>query len=196
MKNRKHFYVSNKNVLTWLMVLCMVCSAVTRIYFGGAERANLWSQIVLPITAAVLFALICLISGKERFYKTAIPVWMICIYYCFVFAGHDFISYQKMIVALYCLLMIFIGIMYTIVTSGKIPATWLLIPLLVLPVFAHWYLTRSTTAVAADGLMIAGVLCVILSLHIHADGAYHPTWGDRRDGRRVRTLAPMAQITS
>ncbi|MBR5528939.1 MAG: DMT family transporter [Oscillospiraceae bacterium] len=197
MKNKTHFFVSRKNVLTWLMVVCMVCSAVTRILFnGGAEGANLWSQIVLPIAAAVLFALICLISGKERFYKSAIPVWMISIYYCFVFSAHDFGNYQKMIVVLYCLLMAFIAIIYTLTTSGRYPATWVLVPLLALPVAAQWYLGRNWTPILPDALMVLGVLCVILSLHVHADGTYHPTWGDRNDGRRVRTLAPMAQITS
>ena len=196
MKNRQHFYVSNKNVLTWLMVLCMACSAVARVIHVGAEGPNLWSQIILPIAAAVLFALTCLISGKERFYKTAIPVWMICIYYCFVFAGIQFSAYQKMIVALYWIAMLFIAVVYTSISSGKHTATWLLFPLLALPVLARWYLCKDLTMIAADALMTVGILFVILSLRIHTDGAYHPTWGDRKDGRRVRTLAPMAQITS
>ena len=77
MKNRTNYFVSNKNVLTWLMALCMLGSAVTRIVFVGMKgidsTAQVWSQIVLPIAAGVLFALIVLLSGKEQFYKTAIP---------------------------------------------------------------------------------------------------------------------------
>ena len=66
----------------------MVCSAVTRVFFVGLKGTDaLWSQIVLPIAAVLLYALIALLNGKEHFYKTAIPVWMICIYYYFVFAG-------------------------------------------------------------------------------------------------------------
>ena len=71
MKNRTNYFVSNKNVLTWLMALCMVCSAVTRIVFVGMKGTDstlqMWSQIVLPIAAALLFALIVLINGKEQF---------------------------------------------------------------------------------------------------------------------------------
>ena len=71
MKNRTSYYVSKKNWLTWMMVLCMVCSAVTRIVFVGMKgtdaAGNVWSQIVLPIAAALLFAAIILISGKEMF---------------------------------------------------------------------------------------------------------------------------------
>ena len=118
MKNRKHYYVSNKNVLTWLMVLCMVCSAVTRIVLSvgvkGTDGApEMWSQIVLPVTAAVLFALITLISGKEHFYKTSYAVWLICLYYCFVFARFDFGHFHAMVVALFCALMLFIALAYT-----------------------------------------------------------------------------------
>ena len=76
MDKRTNFYVSNKNVLTWLTALCMVGSAVTRIIFSDMKGIGTWSQIVLPVAAALLYALIILLNGKERFYKTAIPVWM------------------------------------------------------------------------------------------------------------------------
>ena len=83
MERRIHFYVSRKNVLTWLMALCMVCSVVARIVFPGVKGSGdslyVWSQIVLPIAASVLYMLITLLNGKEQFYKTAIPVWMMAI---------------------------------------------------------------------------------------------------------------------
>ena len=94
MKNATRYFVSTKNVLTWLMALCMICSAVTRIVFAGlkgsGDSLEVWCQIVLPIAAALLYALIVLVSGRELFYKTAIPVWMICLYYFFVFSGFHF----------------------------------------------------------------------------------------------------------
>ena len=84
MEKRVHFYVSRKNPATWLMALCMVCSAVARIAFPGVKGSGdslyVWSQIVLPIAASVLYMLIALLNGKEQFYKTAIPVWMMAIY--------------------------------------------------------------------------------------------------------------------
>ena len=80
MERKPHFYVSYKNILTWLMALCMVCSAVARILDVGGKGPDLWSQIVLPVAACLLYATIALLFGKENFYKTAIPVWMICIY--------------------------------------------------------------------------------------------------------------------
>jgi len=206
MKNRTSFFVSRKNLLTWMMVLCMVCSAVTRIVFIGMKGAgaavNVWSQIVLPIAAALLYALITLTDGKEHFYKTAIPVWMICIYYYFVFAGFSFGGFQTMIVALYAIAMLFIGILYTQVSGGKTKHVWTLLPAVLFPLAAQLYLQRSVllssdyTVLLPDMLMIAGIVFTLFALRIHTDGEYHPTWGDRPDGRRVRTLAPMAQITA
>ena len=85
MEKRIHLYVSRKNALTWLMALCLVGSAVTRIAFAGlkgsGETLEVWSQIILPVAATLLYVLIVLINGKEMFYKTAIPVWMLGIYY-------------------------------------------------------------------------------------------------------------------
>ena len=206
MKNRTSFFVSRKNLLAWMMVLCMVCSAVTRIVFIGMKGAgaavNVWSQIVLPIAAALLYALITLTDGKEHFYKTAIPVWMICVYYYFVFAGFSFGGFQTMIVALYAIAMLFIGILYTQVSSGKTKHVWTLLPAVLFPLAAQLYLQRSVllssdyTVLLPDMLMIAGIVFTLFALRIHTDGEYHPTWGDRPDGRRVRTLAPMAQITA
>ena len=85
MKNRTHLYVSRKNALTWLMALCLVGSAVTRIVFAGlkgsGDTVSVWSQIVLPVAATLLYVLITLFNGKEMFYKTAIPGWLMGIYY-------------------------------------------------------------------------------------------------------------------
>ena len=206
MKNRTNYFVSSKNALTWLMALCMVCSAVTRIVFVGMKgidsTAMMWSQIVLPIAAGLLFALIVLTSGKEQFYKTAIPVWMICLYYYFVFSSFNFGSFRTMIVALYGIALLFIGVLYTQITSGKLAASILLIPLLGFPLAAQLYLQRTVllsrdyTFLLPDILLIGGCILTTFAIRVHTDGAYHPTWGDRSDGRKIRTLAPMAQITA
>ena len=80
MKQRNHFYVERKGVLTWLMALGMVCSAVARLVVPGVKGSGdalyTWSQIVLPIAAALLYAAIVMLRGHEQLYKTAIPVWM------------------------------------------------------------------------------------------------------------------------
>ncbi len=205
MKNKTRFYVSRKNVLTWLMAICMVCSVVTRFVFSGVKGAGVWGQIVLPVAASLLFVLICLLDGRERFYKTAIPVWMIGLYYYFVFAGVDFGGNDGLITALFAIALLFVVIIYTQITSGKERYFWLLLPLLAFPCAAQLYFGRDVLMAGRydeamylipDVLMTLGLLLTVFAVDVHADGAYHPTWGDRKDGRKIRTLDPMAQITA
>ena len=202
MERNTRFYVSIKNAFTWLMAACMVCSAVARVLVVGGKGTDVWSQIVLPIAAAVLYALITLLSGKEQFYKTAIPVWMYGIYYGLVFWNMDFEKFDVMIGVLYIIVMFFICVMYTQITSGKRTMVWLLVPLHLLPLAALAYVNRAQLLsgdylwLLPDGLMTLGLIFVNFAIRLHTDGSYHPTWGDRIDGRKIRTLAPMAQITA
>ena len=205
MEKRVHLYVSRKNVLTWLMVLCMVGSAVTRIVFAGVKGTGdslyVWSQIILPIAAALLYVAIVLTNGKEMFYKTAIPVWMMAAYSgLWVSANVD----SKLTTWMFWVCLVFFCVIYTEISSGKFRYFWLL-PLLILsPAAAILYyhkdavtaLDRETLLrVLPDLLVLLGALLQSFAVRVHADGKYHPTWGDRSDGRKIRTLAPMAQIT-
>ena len=207
MDKRTHLYVSRKNVLTWLMALCMFASAVARIAFPGVKGSGdtlyVWSQIVLPIIATALYALIALVDGDELFYKTAIPVWMMVIY------SGIWISENvegRMMVWLFWIALVFFGWLYTDITAGKKPkAIWLLVPVVLSPAVFILYFCREALragnwqalmSFADDLLMLLGVLILVFAIRVHTDGKYHPTWGDRVDGRRLRTLDPMAQITA
>ena len=201
MENKTRFYVSLKNGMTWLTVLCMVCSAVARVLFVDTKGVDLWSQIVLPIAAVVLYVLICLFSGKERFYKTAIPVWLMCAYYAFLFINnYNFEKFEGLINALFLIALLFVAVLYTQISCGKIPATSLIIPLALLPFAAIAYLDRDMLYVgnyrpfAADGLMALGLFFSVFAIKIHPYNEYHPTWGDRPDGRRLRTVDPMMAL--
>ena len=211
MEKRIHLYVSRKNVLTWLMALCLVGSAVTRIAFAGLKGSGssleVWSQIVLPVAATLLYVLIALVNGKEMFYKTAIPVWMMGIYYAIL--PHRILGGNTFVLAMYCTCILFYCLVYTAITSGRIRWPWLLIPMylaaLAAVVYAHRheYLYSSSLSLLdclpyflPDYLLFTGCLLLTGAIRVHSDGAYHPTWGDRSDGRKIRTLAPMAQITA
>ena len=200
-------YVSRKNVLTWLMAVCMVCSAVTRIAVfglkGSEESLYVWSQIVLPVAAPLLFMLIALLNGKEMFYKTALPVWMMVIH-AGLWINRNITG--RMMIWLFWIALIFFGYLYTEITSGRRPRSpWMLIPVVVSPLGFLLYFYREPLKSGAvqdllpaipDALMLLGVLILVFAIRLHPMGEYHPTWGDRIDGRRIRTLAPMAQITS
>lgn len=204
MEKKTHFYVSPKNGLTWLAALCMVCSAVTRVLFVGVKGADMWSQILLPIAAVLLYGLICLLNGKEQFYKTAIPVWMLCAYYAAFFFGHDFEKYDLLIGSLFAVALLFVAVLYTQISSGKVAATSLIIPIVAFPVVAQLYLNRAAVMdtdwtalrpLIPDMLSALGLIVTVFAIRIHPSDTYHPSWGDRTDGRRIRTEPPMNQVS-
>ena len=220
MEKRIHLYVSRKNVLTWLMVLCMVGSAVARIAIpcvkGTWDQLEVWSQILLPVAATLLYVAIVLLRGDEMFYKTAVSVWMLGLYYAVM--PHAILGNSPFVVGMFYTCILFYCALYTVIASGRLRFPWLL-PLMLLgpiaaTVYAHnqhmqpeliagilnpaspSYTYGPLLKVLPDYLLFIGMFLVSLGLRVSADGKYHPTWGDRIDGRKIRTLAPMAQITA
>ena len=208
MEKRNHLYVNRKNGLTWLMAVCMVGSAVARIALSGVkgtgEPQNVWSQILLPVAATLLYALIVLLDVKERFYKTAIPIWMLGLYFGISVTHYPFQSIQWIVVGLYWVAILFFCVLYTQITSGVVRHIWLLPLMFALPLGAMAYLHREVLTdgrpetdlvMLPDALAFFGCLLQCLALRVHPVDEYHPTWGDRTDGRRVRSLPPMAQVS-
>ena len=194
-------------MLTWLMALCLVGSAVTRIVFAGLKGSGgtqfVWGQIVLPVAATLLYVLIALLDGKERLYKTAIPVWMIALYFALAVLEFNFQN-RVIVVALYWIALLFFAVLYTEITAGWGGRAWLLLPLFGTPLAALLYLHRNdmltsnwarSATLIPDILMLSGLLLFVFAIRIHPVGQYHPTWGDRTDGRRLRSLPPMAQVS-
>ena len=196
------------------MALCLVGSAVTRIAFAGLKGSgsdfSVWSQIVLPVAATLLFVLITLVNGKEMFYKTAIPVWLLGLYYAL--EPHAVLGDSPFVMGMFYTCIIFYCALYTAITSGKIRYPWLLVPLVLVALgavgYSHQYLYAQLRVISwsdapaayqfvlADYLLFGGILLLTLAIRVSPAGEYHPTWGDRSDGRKIRTLAPMAQITA
>ena len=204
MKTTKHLYVIRQNALTWLMVLCMAASAVARIAFSGlkgsGEAFYLWSQIILPIAATTLFALIALLNGDKLFYKTAIPVWMMAAYSGLWISGN---VHSRMMVWLYWVALFCFAFLYTDITAGHHGILFLL-PVVCMPMVILLYFYRASLLAGdllgmkdclADFLALAGVIVITLAIRIHPAGVYYPTWGDRPDGRRVRSLPAMSQVS-
>ena len=204
MKNRVHYYVSRKNALTWLMALCLVCSAVARIALaclkGSGDTQYVWSQIILPVAATLLYVAIALINGEELFYKTAIPVWMYAIYSgLWISANVE----GRLMVWLFWIALIFFATLYTDITSGH-RSIFLLILVLLTPLVVILYYHRDAllaarwaeiASVVPDLLVLLGCILLVFAIRMHPVGEYHPTWGDRTDGRRIRTQPPMAQVS-
>jgi len=203
MKKRVHLYVSRKNVATWLMVLCMLASVAARIWITSQmENVNLWLQQVLPCAATVLFVLIAVLAGKEMFYKTAIPIWIWGICYA-ILACQSLVGNAMMMVVL-CVFTLFLCISYTAITCGSIRWPWLLLPLygVVVGLMINAQMSQQLQNLPQDPifyvlpeyLIMAGLVLLLFAQKVHNDGKYHPTWGDRAEGRKLRSIQGLDLI--
>ena len=84
MKKRVAYYVSRKNPLIWLAALVMLASAALRIANvcgKGADARTMWLLVVLPVAGCLFYVLNILCDGKERLYRSSIPVMLLTLYY-------------------------------------------------------------------------------------------------------------------
>ena len=203
MEKRTHYYVSRKSVLTWLMALCLVGSAVARIVIAGlkgsGDSLDVWSQIVLPIAATLLYVLICTVWGEEMFYKTAIPVWMVSVY-CGIWLSGNLPS--RLMVWLFWIALAFFAVLYTQFTDGRRPRhPFLLLPLMLMPLafilYFHWdYLVSgdwdALLPVIPDVVMLLGGTLMVFGIKVHPVGEYHPGKGKSMPSRHTASAAAIA----
>ena len=203
MKKRISYYVSRKNVFLWLAAAALVCSAAVRIAFvcgKGADASTMWFQIVLPVAASLIYTLILLCSGEERLYRTAVPVLLFAVYFGIRISGMPGAS-RRYIFLCWIAYMAFAAV-YAVIISG-FHGAWLL-PLMhlaglgVLLYDSRAALHAENIGVLYDNLpdllVLFGGLVASLCVKVHLDSAYHPTWGDRTDGRKLRTLDPVQVV--
>ena len=198
MERRIHLYVSRKHIAAWLMTLCMLASAVSRfVVFQGIQEVNVWWHLVLPALAAVGYALIVLLAGKEMFYKTAIPVWVLGFSYAVQL--HSWLREHPFLYGMACVCILFFCIAYTSISCGRLNWPWLLLPLYLTALAAVGYVSMEYWSAAQfmlpDLLMLVGMLLLLFGIKVHTDDSYHPTWGDRIDGRRIRTIPALDQVS-
>ena len=158
--------------------------------------------MVLPVAATVLYIVITLCNGREQFYKTAIPVWLFVLFSA-VWVMHNLQG--RMLIALSWLALICFGLIYTDITSGaRLHRAWLLFPVMLFPLAVIVYYNRqaiflrdwpAVIRLLPNTLLFLGATVLIFAIRIDPAGEYHPTWGDRVDGRRVRSLPPANQVS-
>ena len=202
MGKRIHLYVSKRNAALWLMALCMLASVATRIaVFSQVEGVGIWRQIVWPSVATILFALLAILRGEEMLYKTAIPIGMLGV--CHLWQVYHLLNDSPLLYALVCICTLFLCMSYTSIIGGH-HKPWLLLPLFLawLGVFGYihrWLFLqelpiRSVYYVLPDYLFVLGLITLLFAIKVHTDEKYHPSWGDRADGRRIRSTPPIDQI--
>lgn len=203
MEKRMSYFVSRKNLLTWVAALLMIGSAGLRIAYyceKGADARTMWWLLILPVAASLIYALIVLLDGKEHFYRTAVPVALMAVYFTASLALRGI--GLRFLVLNACVYLAFI-IFYKLLTSGVIGHVSVVFFMFLAATAVLGYDSRAALmsrqwslyfALLPDFAMLLAGLFAALAIRPHLDGNYHPTWGDRSDGRRVRTMSPMSVV--
>lgn len=204
MEKRVSYALSRKCVLTWLIAIVLAVSAGCRIAFycgwKGAGSMTMWRQLILPLAAILTALIIVVFRGEERLYRMSIPVAF--------WAAVNALRLEKLPSALYpygvvrvlpWLLMFAAFLVLHRTFAGKARSRLLAILALVgcltmELVFAlglHCGNSPIPLSAIASMLLTLALLLTVVFMKKNSDGKYHMTWGDRSDGRRVRTLAPI-----
>jgi len=202
MEKRISLYVNKKHPAVWLTSLLLITSVIVRIVvYSNAGSIGAWKYIVWPSAAVILFILMLFLAGKNMLYKSAIPVWLLG--FCKAWQLSDVLNHSLLEFALVCICIFFFCMSYTSIISGR-HKPWLLLPvyLLLLGVTGYVQYRPFLQSLPLDAfyfvlpeyLLIFGLLVMLFALKPYTDGKYHSTWGDRADGRRIRSTPPIDQI--
>ena len=206
MDKKTTYYVSCKNALTWIAAALMACSIFARIAFfceKGADTTTVWLQIVLPVFASVLYILQILTDGQEHFYKTATPVLLLGIYH----AARVFsMGFRVRYLLLHWIVYLAAYIFYRIVVGGRYPRLRFVLWIAMAGVAAFFFYDvwddmqgqgfLTCMGLLRDCLTASSMLFGTLAAREHTDGKYHHTFGDRKDGRRIRNLNPISRVAN
>lgn len=220
------YYVSRKNIFTWLAAAMAVGSVVLQILslcFGQSVSGwNVWFQKVLPIWCALGFAFILLVRGPKTLYRSTKPVFWACVYFGQIAldwhlrlaadpslaeglgGGYALFGYLRYVIACWVLYLAFYFI-YRFFMTGHSGRLWVLqiVTLLPLALLIYDYVNlHGALAIyesfekIANLLLVGALFTATLAMRQFADGKYHPTWGDRSDGRRLRTIDGMSVVAN
>lgn len=210
------YYVSRKNAMTWIAALMSVAAVALQILalcFGEAVQirtVNIWFQKVLPIATLLLFVMQILIWGDKSLYRTTTPVFWVCVYFgqialdLHLHGGYALFGYMRYVVVCWIL---YLGyyLIYRFIMTGRITRPWVFSLITLLPLTALtydcllvwnsielWYLMDKLSNIC----MVGALFLMTLAMRRFMDGKYHRTWGDRSDGRRVRTINGMSVVAN
>lgn len=207
MRKRISYYVSRKSPLTWIVAILLVLSAACRIaYFcewKGADASTLWTVLILPLAASLWFGVILIAKGEEQLYRSALPaaLWLACIAAQIAqhFASDWFIALTWIAAAV-------LAVVYYVTFGGKVRTRWLLALILIGITGTLIWLYRENVFFSFDRIALIGQAArislalaftlTVLFMRTYHDGAYHSTWGDRPDGRRIRDISPITYVGS
>lgn len=214
MNKQVRYYVSRKNVLTWFSAALSVASIVLQILslcLGDAAQistVNIWFQKVLPMAVALTFTLQILIAGQRSFYRTTTPVFWGCVYFgqvaldLHLHGSYALFGYMRYVIVCW-ILYLMLYLIYRLVVTGKLhqPLVLTLVMLVPLAILIYDFVHECRTIPVglmmekiSNILMVGSIAVITLAMREFRDGKYHKTWGDRKDGRRLRTISGISVV--
>ena len=209
MKRRVSYSTTLKNPLVWLAALAALAGAVGYIANvtcgkgAGVSGAWIWLRVVLPTAAALYFCYQLLVHGRDRLYRLAVPFWMLEIGYIYATFSLGLAWYWVVLLILADLVLLWA--MHRCL-SGTLPFDWLMIPIAGIYMAGILWVNRcclrapfcwkTWLGFLPDMLIMLAYILVCFAMKRLDDGKYHPWWGDRPDGRRVRSLNPITVVGS
>ena len=206
MKRRTVYWLPSIRGLVILSALLMTGSGLIRTAWAVGEAALpasvLLFQVLLPLWANLCFVWILFLDGRERLYRSAIPVWLGCVF--FAVKAFYFVSILHTVLCL--LLYALVAALYTATVTGFVPTQAFLWPLFGLPMLYHifvegrqkagWTLHEWLPELSVLCCM-AALLCLSLAMRRRPleEGGLIRRFGDRNDGRRLRTLSPIFAVS-
>ncbi len=212
MENYTYYTAKRSNPFVWLTVLLSLFSAVTRIYFfastGAGSIGIVIVHILLPVVANLFVALRLPLRGPKMFYVTVNPVMNYALYFGLVALGIGFDWWMTLPCIILCIVL---ALIFYFTFTGKFKNKWLVLLAFIVPISLYWvdkYLAYFISMNFADGIswllisdaaIYLSIITIILSAKKLADpqegDEYRLKYGDRLDGRLVRTLPPMSQVS-
>ena len=207
---RTAYAVGLKNPLTWLsalLALAALAGFVARAFWFRQPDTGcwtLWIRDLLPALAALYFVWQLLLHGRDRVYRLTLPFWVLCLSFVYTAWG-NLNWYWALALTLAALAGAYL--MRRCLT-GTMP-DW---PVILLAgawicgicLFRHMHVVtvyRDPAELPPDWLgwapeilLLAAYLPLCFAMKKLDDGKYHPTWGDRPDGRRIRSLDPISVV--
>jgi len=205
MKKRSVYWIPKIGILAVLSAIFMLASAVIRIAWVCGEEnlasSFVWTQVVLPLVANFSFIVILFRDGKDRLFRTAISVWLGCVFFAVKALTFPSILHTVLCLCLYAL----VAVLYTATVTGRVSTQKLLWPLFGLPLLYHIFVEDMQKEWTFHSFLPEfSVLCCMVALLMVslamkkkpvAEGEYVKRFGDRNDGRRLRKLSPIFAVS-
>ena len=215
------YYVSKKNPLTWLSAIMAIAAAGLQVVglckgTGDMHVVAVFFQRILPIWIGLGYGFIVLVRGAKEFYRVTKPIFWSCVYFGAValdwhfrlqqdpalgaslHGGYYLFAYKRYVALCWFLyLVVYIVIRRIMTGKGKRSIffpVFVAIPTAIL-VYDLFPVDQAVFSDKLSNVLLVGALFVItFSMRVFADGKYHKCWGDRPDGRLVRSVDGMARL--